>query len=403
MKKAYTPLLRILFSGLLMMGSVLAIAPASLAQDLTVLVSDLQSSDDALRVPAGNSLFERLESEYADIVPLVQPLTTSSSEQTRFDAIKLLFTGSLLSEDNAQIAAELTSLYIALAAEPSARVRVVAVEGLGVLPNGTPPFASPMLIALLNDSNQKVTLAAAHTLGRLAATSPEVTSALLTALNTTTDSSLRARAAEALGALNAVDDLVIAGLVNTLSDSNRNVRVKSINALLQLGGASISALAALQTVVLADPDSLVQELAASAIVSIENSNASPDCASAVASPNLFWPPDHKMVEVLVTGVNDPDGDSVTVAIESVTQDEAVNEVGGGNSCPDAIIDGDDTAMIRSERSGRLDGRIYRLNFFASDGKGGSCDGVVKVCMPHEESTVATCVEQPEEFDSTACP
>jgi HEAT repeat protein len=206
-----------------------------------------------------------------------------------------------------------------------------------------------------------------------------------------------------LGTLNAADDLVVAGLVNTLSDSNRNVRAESINALLRLGGASISALAALQTLVLEDPDPLVQELAASAIISIENANASPDCASAVASPNLFWPPDHKMVEVLVTGVNDPDGDSVTVALESVTQDEAVDEAGSGNSCPDAIIDGDDTAMIRSERSGRLDGRIYRLNFSAADGKGGACNGVVRVCIPHEESTVATCIEQPEEYDSTACP
>jgi hypothetical protein len=102
-------------------------------------------------------------------------------------------------------------------------------------------------------------------------------------------------------------------------------------------------------------------------------------------------------------VTDPEGDTVSISITGVTQDEAVDENGSGNTCPDAMVDGGTTATVRAERAGRLDGRIYRLSFTASDSKGESCEGVVKVCMPHEESTTATCVEQSDEYDSTTCP
>lgn len=132
-------------------------------------------------------------------------------------------------------------------------------------------------------------------------------------------------------------------------------------------------------------------------------NSPPTCSGATASPNMFWPPNHELVEVAVSGASDPDGDPLELVVTAVTQDEGVDEPGSGNFCPDAVLDGDGTAQLRSERAGRLNGRVYRLSFSATDTVGADCTGVAKVCMPHEESQTPTCVEEPVEHDSTVCP
>ena len=49
----------------------------------------------------------------------------------------------------------------------------------------------------------------------------------------------------------------------------------------------------------------------------------------------FVPPNRKLVSVTLRGATDPDGDSVTLTITGVTQDESVNGEGDGNTSPDA--------------------------------------------------------------------
>ena len=131
-------------------------------------------------------------------------------------------------------------------------------------------------------------------------------------------------------------------------------------------------------------------------------NVAPDCTGAVASPGLFWPPDHEMVDVSIAGVTDADGDALTYQFSSVTQDEGVLEPGSGNLCPDALITGD-SLQVRSERAGRLNGRVYRISFTAEDTVAATCSRTVPVCMPHEESETPTCIGEPEQHDSTVCP
>ena len=83
---------------------------------------------------------------------------------------------------------------------------------------------------------------------------------------------------------------------------------------------------------------------------------------------------------LVMGVTDPDGDSVTITVTGVTQDEPVNAKDDGNTSPDAVIQAG-AALVRAERSGTGNGRVYEISFKADDGKGGSCTGKVKVGVP----------------------
>src|SRR5262245_15084632 len=99
-------------------------------------------------------------------------------------------------------------------------------------------------------------------------------------------------------------------------------------------------------------------------------NHPPDCSAATGSVTSIWPPDHRYEPVSIEGVTDPDGDSLTITVTGITQDELPNARGGGNTCPDAQIVGG-RASVRAERSGAAggtgNGRVYGIQFTANDG------------------------------------
>jgi hypothetical protein len=129
-------------------------------------------------------------------------------------------------------------------------------------------------------------------------------------------------------------------------------------------------------------------------VSILNINDPPDCSQATASIATIWPANHKFVPIDIIGVLDPDGNH-TVEILSVTQDEAVNVVGSGNTGPDAIIQGS-TVLLRAERTGTANGRVYHVKFVTRDYEG-SCTSTIPVTVPHSKSKPA--VDDGPLFDS----
>jgi len=108
---------------------------------------------------------------------------------------------------------------------------------------------------------------------------------------------------------------------------------------------------------------------------------------------MLWPPNHQFVDVSVVGVTDPDGDPVAITITGITQDEALNGVGEGNTCPDASGVGTATASLRAEREGGGDGRVYHVGFTADDGRNGRCTGTVTVCVPHDQGQGRVCGDQ----------
>lgn len=131
----------------------------------------------------------------------------------------------------------------------------------------------------------------------------------------------------------------------------------------------------------------------------------PDCSSAVATPAIIKPPDHKMVSVAIDGVTDPRGLPVTLHATSVRQDEAVGCMGCGNTGPDAAIRPGTVAPeataaeVRAERSGLGDGRVYHVSFTATNSGGTSCVGEVQVCVPHDVASTG-CDDQGPLFPST---
>lgn len=126
---------------------------------------------------------------------------------------------------------------------------------------------------------------------------------------------------------------------------------------------------------------------------------------------------------------------MTIKITSIFQDEPVlrHGIGSGNTCPDGKGVGTAFAQVRAERDGNIkgnssksgpgDGRVYHINFTATDTAGDSCSGQVTVCVPHDQSNRikgnwgqggggggrkphpprGTCVDEGPLFDSTVCP
>src|SRR5262245_10187697 len=110
-------------------------------------------------------------------------------------------------------------------------------------------------------------------------------------------------------------------------------------------------------------------------------NRPPDCSQAAATPSTAWPPNQQMVSIGISGVSDPDGDPVTVTPTKVFQNEPVTP--GGDATLDPLT-------VRADRDGVGDGRVYTIQFTASDGRGGSCAGAVTVCVPHDQGTGVSC-------------
>lgn len=139
------------------------------------------------------------------------------------------------------------------------------------------------------------------------------------------------------------------------------------------------------------------EVSASITPTIDCSNNPPDCSKASSSIASLWPPNHQLHDISITGITDPNGDPITIAIKTVFQDEPTNGLGDGDQTPDAIIN-NEMVKIRAERSGTGDGRVYHINFEANDGKGGICTGEVLVSVPHDQA--GTAIDSGATFDST---
>jgi N-acetylneuraminic acid mutarotase len=93
-------------------------------------------------------------------------------------------------------------------------------------------------------------------------------------------------------------------------------------------------------------------------------------------------PNHKMVNVTVNySTADNCAGSVTCQIVSVTSNEPANGTGDGDAAPDwAILDAHHV-LLRAERSGNGNGRIYTITVKCTDSRGNSTVKTVQVFVP----------------------
>ena len=133
-------------------------------------------------------------------------------------------------------------------------------------------------------------------------------------------------------------------------------------------------------------------------ISVLNSNDPPRCDLAQLKPAMIWPPNHKLVPVNIVNLSDPNNDQIVVSILGITQDEPVDGLGDGDTSPDAVISGNNI-LLRAERSGWGNGRVYQISFRADDSFGESCTGVITVCVPHDRKD-GTCGNDGQVYNST---
>lgn len=135
---------------------------------------------------------------------------------------------------------------------------------------------------------------------------------------------------------------------------------------------------------------------------VTGGNRPPDCAAAAGRRLELWPANHKRVDVDLSatlGISDPDGDPVRITADAITQDEPVRGLGDGDTSPDGAGLGSGTVGLRAERAGGGNGRVYRVSYTASDGRGGSCRGSFQADVPHSRGGAAA-VDDGQAFDST---
>jgi hypothetical protein len=104
-----------------------------------------------------------------------------------------------------------------------------------------------------------------------------------------------------------------------------------------------------------------------------------------ASPNVLWPPNHKMVAVTLSVTAFDNCDHAPHSkIVSVSSNEPVNGIGDGDSAPDWEIAGDLTVNLRAERSGTGSGRVYTVTVICTDAYGNSSTETISIIVPHDK-------------------
>ena len=101
-----------------------------------------------------------------------------------------------------------------------------------------------------------------------------------------------------------------------------------------------------------------------------------------ASPNVLWPPNHKMVPVTITAsVSEAVTAAPVVRIVAVSSNEPVDGTGDGHTSSDWQVTGPLTLQVRAERSGNGSGRVYTILVEAVDAAGNVARSPVTVSVP----------------------
>jgi uncharacterized repeat protein (TIGR01451 family) len=122
----------------------------------------------------------------------------------------------------------------------------------------------------------------------------------------------------------------------------------------------------------------------SATATTTASNPPPTITNATADPSILWPPNHRMVNVTISyDVTDNCAlppDSCTL---DVTSNEPVLGHGSGHTSPDWTVLDDHHVLLRAERQGNGNGRIYTITITCVDSGGNTSTDSVTVTVPHD--------------------
>jgi hypothetical protein len=110
----------------------------------------------------------------------------------------------------------------------------------------------------------------------------------------------------------------------------------------------------------------------------------------VADPAILWPPNHKLVDVVIeANAFDSSGGPVVLEASVVSSEDPLKD-GSGNTIPDftePVIDqstGTISVQLRAERAGNGPGRVYTITVMATDTAGNQSTAAVSVAAPRDQ-------------------
>ena len=134
---------------------------------------------------------------------------------------------------------------------------------------------------------------------------------------------------------------------------------------------------------------------ATVTILVNQVNQSPVCSNPISSSTIIWPPNNEFFQIQVQNVTDPDLDPVYIRIDRIFQDEPVGKQIDGDGIGTAI------ALVRSERDGNGNGRVYHIFFSAWDDFGGNCSGELLVpVVDHDLGSGVGAIDDGPIYDST---
>jgi HYR domain len=106
-------------------------------------------------------------------------------------------------------------------------------------------------------------------------------------------------------------------------------------------------------------------------------NTPPTITGAFVNPSVIWPPNNKMVDVLVSyNVGDNSAGSVVTGL-IISSNEPT-------SAADMLVLDAHHVRVRADRAGNGTGRIYTIMITATDSNGNSFRQTIKVTVPHDQ-------------------
>ncbi len=155
----------------------------------------------------------------------------------------------------------------------------------------------------------------------------------------------------------------------------------------------------IHTVTLEVADSAGETAEDEVIVTVQDTT--PPGVNVLVAKDFLWPPNHNMVDIGYSVDVSDIGDAEPALSIQVTSDEATAtapDAGGKKHAPDAEIADDGSVLLRAERSGEGDGRVYVITVTATDMSGNSASGSAWVKVNHDKKREA--VDSGQDYDAT---
>ena len=122
----------------------------------------------------------------------------------------------------------------------------------------------------------------------------------------------------------------------------------------------------------------------SATANIQVSNPPPVISGLTVTPSVLWPPNHTMVNTMLSYTITDNCDANLVPAITVSSNQAVNGSGDGNTSNDWQVVDSHNVLVRSERAGNVNSdRVYTITLTAIDSAGSKTTGSVIVTVPHD--------------------